>query len=97
MSESENGNDGMGPVFSLEDRMETQEAHIKDIAESLGHCAEALRISTNTIGEMMRRIQRLENKTQGLSDRPASRNCPKCHKLVTTARGVCGACGTRLA
>jgi hypothetical protein len=85
----DDGNDGMVPDLTLDQQVQTLHEHIKNLADIVQRTSQLL-------NEHSSRIKRVENKTQGLSDRPATRNCPNCHKRVMTATGVCGACGTQV-
>ena len=96
MSESE-GNDGLVAEATVEEKLETVQVQLQDAADVLQRWAHVCAWMSIRLDDLDGRLHRVENKTQGLSDRPSNRNCPNCHKRVTTATGVCAACGTRLA
>jgi hypothetical protein len=96
MSESE-GNNGLVEEPTVQKQIEELVTHLHNMVEVTNHVIESNRILTQNVESLFQRLVRVENKTQGLSDRPANRNCPSCHKKVTTATGVCGACGHLMA
>jgi len=95
MTESD-GNNGLVAESTVEERLESLQAQLKNAADVLQRWAQVCAGMSLRMDELEIRLRRIENKTQGLSDRPPNRNCPNCHKRVTAASGTCGACGTRM-
>lgn len=77
--------------------IERLQNHMTTMVKAFESLSDAVGINGTNIGELSGRVHRLENKTQGLSDRPSTQNCPKCHRRVTTANGTCNYCGARVA
>jgi hypothetical protein len=81
--------------MSQDDSEAIRHKQIETLTTALSTVTMALHELTGTVGVIHDRLRRVENKTQGLSDRPAPMNCPKCHKRITSNTGGCPVCGHR--
>jgi hypothetical protein len=63
--------------------------HIRDMVKQV-------QFLDHIITQLLERTDRIERKTAALSDRPGSRNCPHCTKVVHNAGSNCSHCGGNL-
>ena len=76
-------------LSEMEANVDTNNQHIRDsgkMVERIDHI----------LSDLIPRLARVERKTAGLSERPETRNCPHCTKIIRSPGTSCPHCGKPL-
>ena len=74
-------------------QLETLTTHVSDAAKRVGETLFEIAELKHKLFQINSRLSTVENKTHGLSLRPAVRNCIHCGHILRGVQNRCGTCG----